>query len=319
MKPDTVLQLKDFEFSGTEIPEKINFGGEQHLIVNKLVGGVRDVQALGPDPAPITWSGLFRGTTAAYRARYVQNMMNEGRAVDLIWSEFLYRVLVREFKADFERFYQIPYQITVEIVADLSGAVTEKAPASVDDLTRDDAASITDLADAIGDPTLSSLVSSLNSAISTVSDIAKAATSTINSIVKPLNAVRARVQVLFASVNNTVRSVTTLGGILPNNPISTNVGRILSQATAATQIPMLQQMDVTLGRMGKNLGSINSGTKTVTQAGGNLLRVSANEYGDAMGFTTLLTANGLTDPQLTGVNTIVVPPLNQTPNGVLNA
>ncbi|MES9433663.1 hypothetical protein ABEQ67_12185, partial [Cutibacterium acnes] len=85
----------------------------------------------------------------------------------------------------------------------------------------------------IGDPTLSSLVSNLNSAISTVSDIAKAATSTINSIVKPLNAVRARVQVLFASVNNTVRSVTTLGGILPNNPISTNVGRILSQATAA--------------------------------------------------------------------------------------
>ncbi|MES9433662.1 hypothetical protein ABEQ67_12180, partial [Cutibacterium acnes] len=78
-------------------------------------------------------------------------------------------------------------------------------------------------------------------------------------------------------------------------------------------------MDVTLGRMGKNLGSINSGTKTVTQAGGNLYRVAANEYGDPMGWTALAAANGRTDPQLTGVNTIVVPPLNQTPNGVLNA
>ncbi|WP_457849401.1 hypothetical protein, partial [Staphylococcus aureus] len=90
-----------------------------------------------------------------------------------------------------ERFYQLPYQITMEVVEDKSGAVLAIAAPSVDDLVNQDASSITDLADEIGDPTLSSLVSNLNSAISTVSDIAKAATSTINSIVKPLNAVRA--------------------------------------------------------------------------------------------------------------------------------
>lgn len=319
MKPDTILQMGDFEFSGKEIPEFIPFGGEQRLVVHKLVGGKRNVQAMGSDPMPISWSGLFFGATARDRARYVKTLMDAGKELDLIWDEFFYRVVIREFRADFERFYQLPYQITLEVVEDKSGAVLAIAAPSVDDLVNQDATSITDLADSIGDPTLSSLVSSLNSAISAVSDIAKAATSTINSIVKPLNAVRARVEVLLASVNNTVRSVTTLGGILPNNPISTNVGRILRQATAAAQIPMLQQMDVTLGRMGKNLGSINSGTKTVTQAGGNLYRVAANEYGDAMGWTAIAAANGTTDPVLTGVNTIVVPPLNQNTNGVLNA
>jgi len=319
MKPDTILQLGDFEFSGKEIPEFIPFGGEQRLVVHKLVGGKRNVQAMGADPMPISWSGLFFGATARDRARYVNTLKDTGKELDLIWDEFFYRVIIREFRADFERYYQLPYQITLEVVEDKNGAFLYKAPPSVDDLVAQDAASVSDMADIIGDGPLSSLVTSLNTAISTVSDIAKAATSTINSILAPINAVRARVQVLFASVNNTVRNVTTLGGILPNNPISTNVGRILGQATAATQLPILQQMDVTLGRMGKNLTGINSGTKTVTQAGGNLYRVAANEYGDAMGWTAIAAANGTTDPVLTGVNTVVVPPLNQNTNGVLNA
>ncbi|MFS2113636.1 hypothetical protein [Herbaspirillum frisingense] len=319
MKPDTILQIGDFEISGTEIPERITFGGEQRLVVNKLVGGMRNVQALGSDPAPIVWSGLFFGATARDRARYVNTLKDAGKELDLIWDEFFYRVVIRDFRCDFERFHQLPYQITLEVVEDKSGAVLAIAAPSVDDLVDQDATTITGLSDLIGDSTLSGLVSNLNTAISSVSSIATAATGTINSIVKPLNAVRGRVQVLFSSVNNTVRSVTTLGGILPNNPISTNVGRILSQATAAAQIPILQQMDVTLGRMGKNLGSINSGTKTVTQAGGNLYRLAADEYGDAMGWTALAAANGTTDPVLTGVNTIVVPPLNQNTNGVLNA
>lgn len=37
---------------------------------------------------------------------------------------------------------------------------------------------------------------------------------------QPLAAVQARVQILVSTVGNTVANVTTLGGILPNNPIA---------------------------------------------------------------------------------------------------
>ncbi|WP_457817503.1 hypothetical protein, partial [Staphylococcus aureus] len=77
----------------TEIPEKIPFGGEQHLVTHKLVGGKRNVQSMGADPAPITWSGLFRGATARDRARYVNTLNDAGKALDLIWDEFFYRVV----------------------------------------------------------------------------------------------------------------------------------------------------------------------------------------------------------------------------------
>ncbi|WDZ97989.1 hypothetical protein Herbaro_09470 [Herbaspirillum sp. WKF16] len=319
MTPDTIVQLGDFEFFRYEVPEKIPFGGEQRLVIHKMVGGKREVQALGADPAPISWSGLFFGETALDRARYVNTLKDTGQEVILLWSEFFYRVVIKEFRADYERFYQIPYQITVEVVEDLSTPVTEIAAANVDDMINEDAINMSGMCDEIGDSELSELMDGLNSAIAAVSDLAKAAQSTINSVLKPLNAVRARVTLLMASVNNTVRNVTTLGGILPNNPIAANAARILGQVNAATRLPILQQLDVVSGRMGKNLGTINSGTKSITMAGGNLYRVAANEYNDAMGWTNIAGANGMVDPVVADVQTVVIPPYNQNTGGVMNA
>ncbi|WP_457836066.1 hypothetical protein, partial [Staphylococcus aureus] len=64
----------------------------------------------------------------------MNTLKDAGKALDLIWDEFLYRVVIREFRADFERFYQLPYQITLEVVEDKSGAVLAIAAPSVDDL-----------------------------------------------------------------------------------------------------------------------------------------------------------------------------------------
>lgn len=48
--------------------------------------------------------------------------------------------------------------------------------------------------------------------------------------------------------------------------------------------------------------------KTITTAGGTLFHLAADLYGDAAQWTRLAEANGIRDPQLTGVTTIVVPP-----------
>jgi hypothetical protein len=76
--------------------------------------------------------------------------------------------------------------------------------------------------------------------------------------------------VLIASVNNTVGNVTTLGGVLPNNPVAKSAAGLLGQVNAMTQLPQLLNLNNVLGRMGTNLGTITSGSSTVTQAGGNL-------------------------------------------------
>lgn len=50
-----------------------------------------------------------------------------------------------------------------------------------------------------------------------------------------------------------------------------------------------------------------SGSKTVTVAGGSLYRVALDEYGDALLWTRIAQANGLTDPWLVGVITLTIP------------
>lgn len=52
--------------------------------------------------------------------------------------------------------------------------------------------------------------------------------------------------------------------------------------------------------------------KTVTVAGGNLFALAAQYLGDATQWNRIAALNGLTDPILTGVNTIKLPPIDKS-------
>lgn len=319
MQADTVLTLGDFEFARYEIPEKIPFGGEQTLVAHKLVGGGRVIDAMGRDDAPLEWSGLFQGENALARARYLDGLRVAGKALVLTWDEFRFEVMVASFRPDYERFYQIPYRISCMVIRDMSNPVTSIADAGIDDMIADDMNAAKGLGDLIGDGPLSDLLNTLDSAISAVSSFATAVQSTINSVLQPLAAVQARVQLLVGTVGNTVANVSTLGGILPNNPIAQQAAKLTSQVTAMTQLPQLYNLQSALGRMGGNLGTIGRGTNSVTQAGGNLYDMAAKAYGDATAWTTLAKANNLSDPQLSGINTVAIPATPDGSGGVLNA
>jgi len=129
---------------------------------------------------------------------------------------------------------------------------------------------------------------------------------------------RAQIRLLQASAGNTIRNVTTLGGILPNNPIANQVAALLNQSVALTQSPKLDNLDRVLGRMSSNLGVIHGGQTTRTTAGGNLYKIAAQEYGDPMGWTAIAQANKITDPELSGITTIVIPPYVNDTGGVLD-
>lgn len=319
MSADTFVILDDLRFSRFEVPERIQFGGDQSLAVHKLVGGKRVIDAMGRDDMPLSWSGVFLGERATERARYLDFMRVAGQVRVLTWADFAYSVIIKNAVMDYRRFYEIPYTITCEVVKNMTLPVTEAPPTPIDTAVMNDMFSMSALGDLIGDPTLSSLLNTLSSAVQAVSSFANAAQSTINTVLTPLLAVQQQVTLLIASAGTTIANIATVGGLLPNNTISQQVQRINAQISGFTQTPLLLNLQNVGGRMGTNLGSIGTSTNNFTTAGGNLFEMASKAYGDASAWTTLARANNLTDPVLVGVQTVSVPPTADDNGGVYRA
>lgn len=127
----TILQLGNITFSNLEIPASVNFGGKQMLDVNKQLGGIRTINALGPDDDDITWSGLFLGVTASYRARYLDTTRAAGQELILSYANFLYRVVIKEFKSSFTKNgFKLPYSIRLSVIENLTQKITVAVPDS---------------------------------------------------------------------------------------------------------------------------------------------------------------------------------------------
>ncbi|MEF9481387.1 hypothetical protein [Ralstonia sp. 1B3] len=308
--PDFALNLGNFQFKELEVPESIPFGGTQKLAMHDLVGGTRVIDSMGAFCGPVEWSGWLLGKDALARARQLDDLRERGASLLLQWSEIYYAVVIRDFRADFQRAYKIPYKITCEVASDLSKFAGSDADQSIDGQIKSDAAAVTDMGSAIGDGTLSGLIDSANAAIDTVASFANAAQSTLSNVLQQVTAVRDRAQALIASANTTLTKVTTLGGILPNNPVSQQVEKLAGQMTSALNLPVLVQLDRVAGRMQKNIESVYKSAKHVVTVGGDLMKMAAKEYNDAMAWTSLAKANPdlMWDPLVQGVKNLIVPP-----------
>ena len=306
---DCIVAIDSFQFSNLEVPDEIAFGGEHRLAVKQLIGGSRVVQALGREDAPLRWSGTFLGETALQRARYLDYLRAEGAQHILTWHEFRYLVVVNEFQANFKRFYRLPYSIELEVISDLAQPVTSFPQPSVDSQINGDNTTAQGLGGLIGDSTLSGLLGTLDTAISAVSSFASATTATINSVLTPLQAVQSRVGTLLSSASNTLVNAGTIGGLLPNTSVAASIGNFNNSVAAAEQTPNLVQLQSVTGRMSTNLsliqGPLNS--HTVTVSGTTLYKVAEEQYGDATQWPVIARANGLTDPQITGIKTLTIP------------
>lgn len=316
---DITLTLGGIELQDFEIPDRIaGLGGDQKLVVQTLVGGDRDVQAMGRDDAPITWAGRFRGSDAVGRARAIDAMRAAGAAVDLTFGDFSFAVAIERFVYEFERFYEIPYIISLVVITDQSSdADTSSSGPGVDEMLRVDNATAGGLGDRIADGPLSGALGSLDSAIGAVSDFAKATQATIQGVLAPIAAVQGRVLTLISSAENTLQSVTTLGGVAPGLLPSGLASGLTSQLSAMGRAADLYDLGNVVGRMSTNLQAIGQSGAYVTQAGGDLYRMARDAYGDASEWATIARANGLADPELSGVQKILVPPISADTAGVL--
>lgn len=306
---DTVLRLGDFEFSNMEIPESIPLGGDQRLAIHKYPGGARKVQAMGADNEPLQWSGLFLGGNALERAKYLDFLRVQGAALPLTFFDSTYTVVIAKFRFVAERYYKVPYTISLEVVSDDSQPVQTIAPAGFDTAIGADCDSMLGLGDLIGDGPLSGALDVLDGMVRNVSSFTMAASGTVQAVKGAIGAVSARVSTLTASVENTINAVTAPGGVLPGVPLVQTIATAAAQVTATTQYSTLLNLGSLATRMTRNVSMAQQGasTRSLQVAGGTLFDIAAREYGDATRWIAIAQASGLTDAVITGVKTLQIP------------
>lgn len=306
---DTVLRLGDFEFTNLEVPESLPLGGAQRLAIHNFPGGARNIQALGPDHAPISWRGLMLGGTALDRAKGLDFMRVQGFPKLLTVWDSTYMVVIERFEFNPERYYKVPYSITVQVVSDDSQPVEDIPPAGFDTSIQDDCDSLGALGDIIGDSPLSTAISTLNSTISTVNSFATATSSVVSSVVGAISSVSSRADVLTAGVKAVLNSAGVVGGVVPSSPLAASIASMTAQVKATAQYPVLLNIGSLADRMMRNVMAANqqNSTRLIQVAGGTLFDVAAAQYGDATRWTAIAAASGIKDAILTGVNTLQIP------------
>ena len=157
--------LDSIRFYDREVPDFIPWGTKQQHVIHRNMGGTRVIDAMGPDPKAITWTGhllsfaanaagtMLAGTNAAARARSLEALAGSGRKVWLQWGSFGFWVLVVEFEGNYKHEWDIHYTITCEVVT--SGGV-QSFTQTLDQVVSFDVSQINAIANAfMGVPALS--------------------------------------------------------------------------------------------------------------------------------------------------------------------
>ena len=135
------LVLGSVAFQDFEIPEEVRLGGNHAGKLWKLPGGVRIIDAQGPDDETIEWHGRFRAGFAMDRALEVDGMRRAGRPVSLSVLGLSYTVFIRTFTFHPARGgFEIPYEIGLIVLLDNTQGLGAFAPASIDSVVAADIA-----------------------------------------------------------------------------------------------------------------------------------------------------------------------------------
>ena len=186
------VTLGDFVFKNYEVPESINFGGEQSLAINKQIGGQRIINAMGRDDSAISWSGIFTGATGEDRTRYLDGLRVAGNPLIFTYGNFRYNVVIKSFVAKYKAPY-IDYSITLEVIEDLTKPITTIQPVSFDQAIFDAFDNATDIAFLINNPTITNLMTLLQISMDGVTTFTGLSKNEINTILAQVTNVQSAV------------------------------------------------------------------------------------------------------------------------------
>jgi hypothetical protein len=163
---DTTVQLGTFVFQDMEIPEYINFGGEQQLVQHNLIGGNRIIDILGKNDDDISWKGLMTGPQALNRAIQLNQLRVNGGTLPLSLFTLNFNVVILSLKAYIERYYQVRYEITLKVVTDNITPIQVNTPTGFNSAVNSDIASINVLSNSINIPSVTNAINNVNTAYS---------------------------------------------------------------------------------------------------------------------------------------------------------
>lgn len=304
------LILGDFEFIEHEVPESIAIRGRQNTVQHQLIGGRRIIDVLGTEYEPLTWSGIITGLQADKRVSVLERMRDAGHPVVLTLDDYRFTVVITTFSPVYEFIWRRPYSIEVAVLR--NEGTSEKVDALTDamrGLIDSDIGRALGLANIINVDAVTQSVKNLQQAVGQVTDFAHATVAQVQAVVRPVIATRNIIQHELALLEDAALKITSLGGLLPGNPVSTAIDNLLAQSDQSTRIPALYHLQDVLSRLNKNVtsGQAANGVRSVTLAGGNLYQVAAEQYGDASLWTSIADVNNLDDPQLKGIQTLSIP------------
>jgi hypothetical protein len=252
------LVLGPVLFQDFEIPQEIPFGGSQSLVVKKLVGGTRVIDAMGRDDMDIEWSGRFRGSLGEARARSLDALRVAGQPLLLTWSTLRFLVVIENFKANFQQTFEVPYSIRCTVIEDLSLPVLI-VPADPDALI------ITDINGAVGisvnDAAVTAAVAGVATAAATVSGFQGAATATTAPVQASILSAQAVIATSAATNNGIVTPTATpsIAGIVAGGAPASLAATLSSQSAAFTELGQLYQLQALLGRASINITNAGTG------------------------------------------------------------
>ena len=116
-----VLILGPFEFTDFAVPERMALGGKQQLIIHKMPGGDRAIDAMGSDDDDRRWSGILWGEDAEAKALTLDAMRRQGTELPFSWGAESRTAVIFDFKAQFEKFNCVHYDITVVLSDNQAG------------------------------------------------------------------------------------------------------------------------------------------------------------------------------------------------------
>ena len=322
-----------FVFTGAEVPEHIRQGGTHALSIDRMIGGRRIVRPLGPDEDDITFSGIFAYQGTA-RSDFLDSVRRRGDLCTLKWDNRLMLVLIGAYRPDYAKPYIVGYTITFTVVANQSALVTAVPAVTPMQQLNIDMGTLNQQTACAGIPALSTAASAISSALTSmqaaaapiakglrpISDTLGQAGQCINQIANQIQTATAAVaapiaqlisntQALITNAETAIASAASFGGIIPGNPVALEVAKFSNNVNSIVQLPALYGIRSVATRMQSNLAltAMPATSKTIAYSGGTLYDVAAQQYGDGNLWQKIAVANHLTDPSLSGINTLTIP------------
>lgn len=254
---DIVLTLGAITFADLEIPAEIAWGGEQATNIHKLLGGARVIDALGADDMALSWSGYFYGSDASDRAQALDQMRRDGRQQTLAWGGLSYQVVIKSFKATFQRAYKLAYSISCEVVA-ASGLSPQTSKATLDDLAGGDMDAAAAQAAGIEDGAVAPAIAALQGAISAVQTAQGALQGASLNALAPAATAAAQATGVISGVLSDLDGATlsdagSVGGVVAGQFAPTSIASFAAQADLISQQATLRQVGALVKRVATNI------------------------------------------------------------------